>query len=573
MQDRIAELESRLTHVERRLRALESGQSEAAGADQLPPEPSFGVGFVSSSSLHLGRTLLIFGGAYLLRAITDFQFVPTAIGIFIGATYVVFWLYQAYRKSPDPKQRTYAAILGGISIVLAMPLLIEATNRFQLLSGGQSATALTVYCTLALAVAATRNLRSIGWLTTAGGIATAVAVMIVSHSALVVAAFLILLGLGSLWVAYGRDWMGLQWLGAAGANAAVLALIVLSSSDQWSLEPRTAAIFGMVLLLVYLVSFVIRTRVMGHNAGLFEALQAPVAAGVAFWAASVATQAGQFSLTPIGVLAIVLGGCAYALAFSGQSREARGRNYFYYSTLGLVFVLAGSAMILPSTAAAALWSLMALTMAWQSGRTGRVALSLQCTFLLVAAGAYSGFLATGLQAFAGDASSGWPALLVAHVGVAAVTVVCLFLPVAQQSERWGVLAGLPQLIVLALSVWEVGGLIIVFAAPILADVTGAEPNLGALAALRTAVLAVSSVTLALSSQHPRWPEARWLVYPVLVLVGIKLFMEDFPNGVPGTLFVALAFVGSALILVTHLLGNDGDSTDAGEAGDQKENPQ
>ena len=81
------------------------------------------------------------------------------------------------------------------------------------------------------------------------------------------------------------------------------------------------------------------------------------------------------------------------------------------------------------------------------------------------------------------------------------------------------------------------------------------------------------MTLALSSRHPRWPEARWLVYPVLVLVGIKLFMEDFPNGVPGTLFVALAFVGGALILVTHLLGNDGDSTDAGEAGDQKENPQ
>jgi hypothetical protein len=364
--------------------------------------------------------------------------------------------------------------------------------------------------------------------------------------------------------------MGLQWLGAAGANAGVLSLALLSTSDQWSIEPRTAAIFGMVLLLVFLTSFVIRTRVMGHSAGIFEAVQAPVAAGIAFWAAIVATQAGQFSLTPIGVLAIVLGVGSYALAFSGQVREARGRNYFYYSTLGLVFVLAGSAMILAPIAAAALWSLMALTMAWQSGRTGRVTLSLQCTFLLVAAGAYSGVLATGLQALAGDATAGWPALLPAHVAVGAVTVICLILPVAQHSERWGVLAGLPQLIVLTLSVWEVGGLMVVFMAPILADIAGADPNLGALAALRTAVLVVASVTLALSSQHPRWPEARWLVYPVLVLVGIKLFVEDFPNGEPMTLFVALAFVGSALLLVNPLMSKDEGSA---EATDSQETPE
>lgn len=567
MQDRIAELESRLASVERRLSALEGGAAEQAAADQPFPEAKLGDSFVAVSSMHLGRALLIFGGAYLLRAITDFQFVPTGVGIFMGATYAVFWLYLAYLKSVDGAKGTNAAILGGISIVLAMPLLLEATNRFQLLSGTQSASALTVYCALALAVAAIRNLRSIGWLTTLGGVATAVAVMVVSHSALVVATFLILLGLGSLWAVYWRGWMGLQWLGAAGANAGVLALIVLSRSDQWSIEPRTAAIFGAVLLLAYLLSFVIRTRVLGRYAGIFEALQAPVAAAITFSAAYLAAQADQFSLAPVGVVAIVLGACAYVLAFTGKSRHTRGRNYFYYSTLGLVFILAGSAMILSPTAAAALWSLMALTMAWQSGRTGRVALSLQCTFLLVAAGVYSGILATGLQALAGDTTSGWPALLPAHVGVAAVTVACLFLPVAQHSERWGVLAGLPQLIVLTLSVWEVGGLIVVFAAPILAGTAGAEPDLGALAALRTAVLCVASVTLALSSQHPRWPEARWLVYPVLVLVGVKLFVEDFPNGEPITLFVALAFVGTALLLVNPLISNFEGSAEA--AGSQE----
>ncbi len=118
------------------------------------------------------------------------------------------------------------------------------------------------------------------------------------------------------------------------------------------------------------------------------------------------------------------------------------------------------------------------------------------------------------------------------------------------------LAGVPQLIVLALSVWEVGGLMVVYFAPVLAGAGTAEANQAVLAALRTAVLSISSVTLALSSRYQRWPEARWLVYPVLVLVGIKLFLEDFPNGQPVTLFVALALVGSALILVAKLLGRD-----------------
>ncbi len=118
------------------------------------------------------------------------------------------------------------------------------------------------------------------------------------------------------------------------------------------------------------------------------------------------------------------------------------------------------------------------------------------------------------------------------------------------------------MIVLALSVWEVGGLLVVLLAPVVANAGAADADLANLAALRTAVLAASSVTLALSSRYKRWPEARWLVYPVLILVGFKLFLEDFPNGEPATLFVAFALVGSTLILVAKLLSRDGSSRTA-----------
>jgi hypothetical protein len=553
MKDRVAKLEARLARVEERLSILEGEAPPKAAADEPLADVTVADRVVASAPTHIGHTLLIFGGAYLLRAITDFQFVPTGIGLSLGATYALFWLFMAWRKSAVETQRITAAILGALSILLIMPLLVEATQHFKLLSGRQSALALAAYCSIALGVAIKRDLRTLAWLTTAGGIVTGLAIMVASHAAYIVATLLILLGLATLWIAYMKDWLGLQWLGAAGANGVVLGLVGLGTTDQWPIEPETAAVFATFLLLTYLVSFVYRTHGRGRSVAMFEPLQALAASAIAFTAAIVAAQAGGFGLGLMGILSIVVGGSAYALAFSPETRRIRGRNFFYYSTLGLLFVLAGSGLMLPSAVAAILWSLLAITMAVLSGRTGRVALSLQCTLLLFAAGIHSGVLATGLQALAGDPGPGWPELLGNHVIVALATVACLFIPVAQQSERWGKAAGLPQLIVLALSVWAVGGLIVVVAAPLLAAAGGAEPNLSVLASVRTAVLSVAAVSLAVSSRHWRWPEARWLAYPLLIIVAIKLFAEDFPHGQAATLFVSLAFVGSAVLLVAKVI--------------------
>ena len=559
MEDRVAELELRLAAVEQRLSKLEGPVPDTPASDESDVAPALGDGFLSNASTLIGRVLLIFGGAYLLRAITEFQFVPTAIGISLGAAYALFWLFMAYRKGGDTSQRASTLFYGGASILLALPLLVEAAGRFELLSGLQGVIALTVFCALAFFVAVSRDLRILGWLITAGGIVTAFVVLNVTRSAAPVSVFLIVLGLGALWAGYLRQWKGPRWLGAFGADAGVLTLALLSTSDQWTVEPLSAFLLGAVLLVTYLLSFALHSHIRGQDVGVFEAVQALLAVGVAFLTASLASRAGQLAMGQVGALSLVLAACAYALAFGTQTRAARGRNFFFYSSLGLALLVVGSALVMSPAIAAAAWSLLALAMAWFSGRYERVALSLQCTFLLLAAGVSSGILATGLQALAGDALASWPPLVPWHLIIALTTVACLFIPVAQHSDRWGVLAGLPQLIVLALSVWEVGGLMVVYVAPVLAGAGTPEANLAVLAALRTAVLSAASVTLALSSRFKRWPEARWLVYPVLVLVGVKLFLEDFPNGQPASLFVALALVGSSLILVAKLLGRNNES--------------
>ena len=553
MTSSLADLETRLAAVEQRLAILEGGTDEVDDSDREAAAPTLGDGFAANASTHVGRVLLIFGGAYLLRAITDFQFVPTAVGILMGATYAVFWLFMAYRRGGIESEQTNAAFFGGTSVVLTLPLLHEATAKFELLSGVEGIVALFIYCALAMAVAVVRNQKVLAWMVTAGGIATAMAALIASQTAVAVAAFLIALGLGSLWAEYRRHWMGLRWLGAAGANLGVLALVGLAHSEQWAIDPTLPFVFAVVLLAVYLSSFTYHSHVQDQLLGFFETVQTFIAGGIVLGSASMAVQGGQLGTATAGMLSMLLGVGGYILAVARGTRERRYRNFFYYSTFGLVFVVAGTGLLLPIVWAAVIWALMAVAMAWFSGRTGWVSLSLQCTFLLLAAGIGSGLLVNGLEALVGDPANGWAVMTYAHIGVAAATVACLFIPVAQESERWGVLAGLPQLVVLALSVWEVGGLIVAFGSLMFVGASGAEVNLAVLAALRTAVLSAASVTLALSSRHWRWPEARWLVYPVLVLVGFKLFVEDFPNGQPASLFVALAFVGSALLLVARLL--------------------
>jgi len=386
MENRCAELELRLAAVEQRLSVLEGTRPgvPVAGLDDQSLE--LDTRFISNAPTHIGKVLLIFGGAFLLRAITDEQILPTAVGIFIGAAYAVFWLFMAYRIGRNPGQGLNALFYGASSVFLALPLFVEATTRFELLTGRQGIVALTIFCALSIWVAVKRNLKSLCWVVTAGSIATALVVLNTSHSAVETSLFLILLGLGSLWAVYRQDWLGVQWLGAFGANAGVVVLAVLSASDRWSVQVLTPFLMTVVLLTAYVGSFAVRTHLRGRDVGPFEAVQGALVIGISFLAAVIASYVGRDILADAGVMSLVLCACAYAMAFTPKTRAVRGRNFFFYSTMGLILVVAGSALVVSPGKAAAVWSILALAMAWFSGRYGRVALSLQCTFLLLAAG-------------------------------------------------------------------------------------------------------------------------------------------------------------------------------------------
>lgn len=71
--------------------------------------------------------------------------------------------------------------------------------------------------------------------------------------------------------------------------------------------------------------------------------------------------------------------------------------------------------------------------------------------------------------------------------------------------------------------------------------------------MRTAVLSFFAVWMAWMAGRPRFYEAAWLVYPILVFGGFELVFGDFRLGRPVTMFVSFVFYGGALILAPLLL--------------------
>jgi hypothetical protein len=133
MHDRLAALERRMEAFEERLRRVEE---RAAPSDAAPPEiPAAAIseapspGAPSSASAFLtaaGRTCVILGGAFLIRALTQSGSLSPRAGVAAAFAYGGFWLLLALRVRPGSASSTLSGVTG---IVIAFPLVWEASTR------------------------------------------------------------------------------------------------------------------------------------------------------------------------------------------------------------------------------------------------------------------------------------------------------------------------------------------------------------------------------------------------------------------------------------------------------------
>jgi hypothetical protein len=303
------------------------------------------------------------------------------------------------------------------------------------------------------------------------------------------------------------------------------------------------------LTALYTASIVARTLGRGCPVTAFELAQGTAALVLGLAGAWELLGARGTATTALGGLSLLLGALSYAAAFAFvERRTGHGRNFYFYSTVGILLTLVGSRTILDDTALSFTWCLLALASAWLGRRFARITLRFHGALYLGAAAFVTDLLAASWRAFLAPAGS-WP--LPGLAGwVAAATAVAGYAILASgrapSKHPW---ERLPQAGMAALGVWIAGGMLVaaLVAAPGLVSVSPAV-----VATLRTGVLALLAVALGGAARRWTLPELAWFVYPLLAIGGLKLVTEDLREGRPATLFVSLVLYGGALIAAPRL---------------------
>lgn len=571
MDDRLPRLESTIDELRRTIQALEgrvAALEEGAGHRPAPATPEAAVApsgvpdeaaaagrdwrdpvFIGTL---LGRLLLVIGGGFFLRAKTEAGTLLPAVGVAIGFAYGLIWLVLADRAGR--RGQTPAAFFHAVAAALvAFPLVYEATIKFGVLPGPWSAVALSILTAGMLAVAVRRRLRAVAWIPVLVGIPTSIVLLSVSDVVVPHAFFLIAFGVASLWIGYSLEWLIARWPVALAANLVVFGVTMRALGAQHQESPGMALLVQMTLLVAYLASIAVRTLVRGRNVIPFEVVQTIAALAVGLGGAISVTRATGAGTMTLGIANLLVGAACYAVAVAFlDRRQHRGRNVYFYTTLALVLVLVGSNLLLPATALDLSVAALAVVACALWRRSGRFFLLLHGAVYILAAGVVSGALGYAIWAFASRQAGAWtpPGLGVPIVAVAGL--LAAWLASAEPREGPHPYARWPRLVVILVAVGATGGVAVGFLAPVVAWAASGAVDPGVLATLRTVVLAVAALAVAWIGRHAGFAEWAWLVYPLLVVTGMKMIAQDFMQSRPSTMFVALALYGAALIVAPRL---------------------
>ena len=555
--DRLSEIEARLERLEGVMRDLHLADA-VPRAIASPSDIALPAGLLQARPdaivwlTLVGRTLMVLGGAYLIRAITESGRLSGSTGVVIGLGYALACLGAADRAGVRGDRKLSGAFHGLTAVLIGVPLLLEASTRFRFLSPETGAAALTTLTVLALSVAWHGRLQSVAAFAMIGSIGAALVLAARTNHPVPAAASLIVIGAATTAVADLREWPWLKWPPALAADLVVMALTSRVLVTHPLDDPRTVTALHVLLVATYAAPAVWRTLVRGHPARPFDVLQTALAMafGVGGLWATTHIQSPWAGVIIASVMGLGAAG-AYLAAFAViEPRQGRAGTLVAYLTFGAALAFTAPALVASSATLAIFFALGALILTYAGRRLAQPAMMIHGAVFGVAAAIGSHFLATSTAVWM--TAGAWPAVAPLHTAVLAATAVCLGIsphepPEAGRVSRWfSRTAGM----MLAMVVVYTGGALLV---RLLAMMLGGAPVApGVLASVRTVTLATLALAAALLGRGFGLKEFRWLVYPLLLVAGLKLLVDDFPHSDPGTLFPALAAYGAALILAPRL---------------------
>ena len=538
-----AELEREIRELARRVEMIEGhlgltaapGVAGPVGPGTAAPGvgglPVAGAGDPSELLPNLGRALLGLAGAYLLRALVESETLPAAAGIAVGILYALAWLVWAART---PAERKIEAALHSLTAVLVLaPLLWEATLRFHAVSPRGAGLLLLLFTLFGLAVSWRKNLLIVATISTLAGLGTAAALLLATHDVLPFT-FVFLATAAAVEISACLDhWLSERWLAATAADLAVLLATWLVTNDRGLPEgyapiPHAWLVAAQVALLgIYLAGTIVRTLLRGRTFTGFETAQC-----VAAFAISVG---GGLRLSPaMPVIALACGAACYVVSFAVLEKSTGSRrNFFTYSTFGILLMLAGSRIVLSGVAASAVWSVLAVACVWAGGHLGRLTMQLHGGIYLLLALAGSGALQQ-----AGEALLGGGGVAAAALASAPATILCFWF--ARRSSSTIFRVALAACVAWLAAGITAGGITAGYHA-----VFGANATHAYCAMMRTGTLAATALTLA------RFGLIR-LGYPAMLLGAWRLAMVDLHQEQKMALILSLLVYGAALMVMPRM---------------------
>lgn len=548
--DRLRDLESRIASLESFVLTQHLPQAEARPSPTTfvgrRAAPRRGLPELESSARAfpiIGKAVLGFAGAFLLRALAESGSVPRLPVLTIAILYACFWMIWSARSSDRFASVTYAVT----STLILSPMLWEATVRFQSMPATASASILVAFIVLTLVLASRHDLQVIPWIATLASASTAVALIVGTRELIPLTLALLAIAAAVETSACLGHELTFRIIPAIAADFTLwLSLYILGSENvpqgYRSVAPSTLIALCALLPAIYGIGVTFRMFVQRHRISIFEIAQLAASFGLA--AFGIMRASHNAAAPALGVLFLLLAGISYWGTLSRFAAESHTRNRRVSATWAGALLVAGAFLLLPDNFQIPFLCAAALLTAVLYTRTAKLSLGLHASFYLAAALSVSSLPSYVWNSLAGTvpASPDWRAWT-----VALSAALCYAVESRKEMDQgrrrllWLVPAGIAAFTIAG---WAVAATVRIASGQI-------ELAASHLSMIRTVVICLLALVLGIASRR-RHLELRWIAYAAVALGTLKLILEDLRFGNPASLMVSFVFYGLILILLPRM---------------------
>ncbi len=552
LSERVRELEQRVAALEGQsqkpvysMAAGPGGQSGAAAPTSSPGWGGFSVVSSGGAFPTIGRAVLGFAGAFLLRAITESTSFPKLPVLIVAVLYACFWMVWAVRSYVSNR---FASISYAItSVGILCPLVRESTVKFQVLSAAAGAIVLVGFLVLTMVLADRHDLQLIPWITTLSVVITAIALIIATRELVPLTCALLAMALATETNACSSHVMTFRAIPAVAADFSVwLVTYVLAGQSVPEGYHSTSAMAVIALCAVLPAihggSVGVRAFAKMQPVTFFEVVQAAIAFSLAAFGI-IRISHGSAS-AGLGVVFFLMAAICYWGTLSRFADEVHTRNRRVFANAAAGFLLAATFFLLPGNVQVPFLCLIAVLAMGIYTRTGKLSLGLHVSYYIGAAA-----VASPLPEYVANAvAANVPGAPDWRVWTVAITAAICYgvgshrhADVGRKRLLWIVPA--------AVAVFTGAGLIV---SAVVSLVTP-HAQLGAshLSMIRTVVICAVALSLGIASRARR-VELGWVAYAAVGLGTFKMILEDLRYGNPASLVVSFLFYGLVLILLPRM---------------------